>query len=159
MWPIKKTAKEAEIQWRWFRMSLSRHLCHFGQCRQSFWVVTWPVYDHLEFKAKIGQKWPKRAPNDRNWPECLKSDIAIIASPFQYWGHAFASPSNVSSWDLVKSRSNLISSVYFYCIVLIFCTINHRQLEYIWSWQYMQYMELPSLTVGEVPKRSESNTW
>ena len=42
---------------------------------RSFWVVTWPVYDHLEFKAKIGPKWPKRAPNDRNWPECLKSDI------------------------------------------------------------------------------------
>ena len=42
---------------------------------RSFWVVTWPVLDHLEFKAKIGQKWPKRAPNDRNWPECLKSDI------------------------------------------------------------------------------------
>ena len=34
---------------------------------RSFWVVTWPVYDHLEFKAKIGQKWPKRAPNDFYW--------------------------------------------------------------------------------------------
>ena len=42
---------------------------------RSFWVVAWPVYDHLELKAKIGPKWPKRAPNDRNWPECLKSDI------------------------------------------------------------------------------------
>ena len=25
--------------------------------------------------AKSGQKWLNRAPNDRNWPECLKSDI------------------------------------------------------------------------------------
>ena len=32
-------------------------------------------YDNFEFKAKIGQKWPRRAPNDQNWPESLKSDI------------------------------------------------------------------------------------
>ena len=42
---------------------------------QSFWVVTWPVKDNFEFWAKIGQKWPKKAPNDQKWPECLKSDI------------------------------------------------------------------------------------
>ena len=42
---------------------------------RSFWVVTWPVYNILEFKAKSGQKWPKKAPNDRHWPECVKSDI------------------------------------------------------------------------------------
>ena len=42
---------------------------------QSFWVVTWPVCDSFEFGAKIGQKWPKKAPNDQKWPEYLKSDI------------------------------------------------------------------------------------
>ena len=41
----------------------------------SFWVVTWLVCNNFEFGAKIGQKWPKSAPNDRNWPECLKSYI------------------------------------------------------------------------------------
>ena len=34
-----------------------------------FWVVIWPVYD------KSGQKWPKKAQNDRTWSEYLKSDI------------------------------------------------------------------------------------
>ena len=102
---------------------------------QSIWVVTWPIYDNLEFWAKFckkrpkmaekgpkwqkmvwisdkwhskpspsdfcsscdcfewsydqfmtiltlgpklaksGQKWPKKAPNDRKWSECLKNDI------------------------------------------------------------------------------------
>ena len=27
--------------------------------------------DNFEFGAKIGQKWPKKAPNDQKWPECL----------------------------------------------------------------------------------------
>ena len=41
---------------------------------RSFWVVTWLACDNFEFGAKIGkngQKWPKKAPNDRKWPECL----------------------------------------------------------------------------------------
>ena len=45
---------------------------------RSIWVVTWPIYDNLEFWAKFcqkGQKWPKKAPNDRKWSECLKNDI------------------------------------------------------------------------------------
>ena len=40
-----------------------------------FWVVIWPVYDNFDFGAKIGQKWPKKAQNDRTWSEYLKSDI------------------------------------------------------------------------------------
>ena len=42
---------------------------------RSFWVVTWPVYNNLEFKAKIGHKWPERASNDWNCPECVKNGI------------------------------------------------------------------------------------
>ena len=42
---------------------------------RSFWVVTWLVYDNFEFGPKIGQKWPKKAPNDQKWPESPKSDI------------------------------------------------------------------------------------
>ena len=43
---------------------------------RSFWVVTWLLTcDNFEFGAKIGQKWPTKAPDDQKWPECLKSDI------------------------------------------------------------------------------------
>ena len=42
---------------------------------RSFWVVTWPVYINFDFGTKSGQKWPKKGPNDQNWPKCLKNDI------------------------------------------------------------------------------------
>ena len=48
MWPLKMTAGEAEIQWRWFRMSLFRHSGHF-----------WP------FGAFFGHFWPILAPNSK----------------------------------------------------------------------------------------------
>ena len=117
MWPLKKTAREAEIQWRWFPMAISRGSGHFRpfcvilgplraifgpehkivanwSCDTSKWlqdkqksdgdgfrchfqdiyVILGNVENH-KFWAQIGQKWPKKAPNDRNWPECLKNDI------------------------------------------------------------------------------------
>ena len=48
MWPLKMTAREAEIQWRWFRMSLFRHS---GQFRS--------------FGALFGHFWPILALNSR----------------------------------------------------------------------------------------------
>ena len=33
---------------------------------QSFWVVTWPVYDNFEF---LGQNWPKMAEKGPKWPK------------------------------------------------------------------------------------------
>ena len=71
---------------------------------RSFWVVTWLVCDSFEFGAKIsqnGQNWPKKAPNDRKWPECLWNDwnwlnwcwhssyrpiLSACASFIQQWG-------------------------------------------------------------------------
>ena len=117
MRPLKKTAREAEIQWRWFQVAISMGWGHFrpfcvilGPLRAIFGpkhkiVANWScdtskwlqdeqksdgdgfgchfqdIYvisdnvDNLKFWAQIGQKWPKKAPNDRNWPECLKNDI------------------------------------------------------------------------------------
>ena len=48
MWPLKMTAREAEIQWRWFRMSLFRHSGHFWS-----------------FGAFFGHFWPILAPNSK----------------------------------------------------------------------------------------------
>ena len=42
---------------------------------QSFWVVTWPVYDNFEFGAKIGQKWSKMAQNTENGLDVWKNNI------------------------------------------------------------------------------------
>ena len=45
MWPLKMTAREAEIQWRWFRMSLFRHSGHFwsfGAFFSHFWPILAP---------------------------------------------------------------------------------------------------------------------
>ena len=45
---LKMTAREAEIQWRWFRMSLFRHSGHFWS-----------------FGAFFGHFWPILAPNSK----------------------------------------------------------------------------------------------
>ena len=110
LWHLKTITRRAEIWWRWFQMSLSRHLGHFGQKLCYFgahWSHFWPQNDtkwpemtwthwnchlkpssvdfclscgHFEWShdqfttilslgpklAKSSQKWPKKAPNDRN---------------------------------------------------------------------------------------------
>ena len=109
MWPLEKTAKEAEIQWRWFRMSLFRHSGHFWSFG-AFFSHFWPI---LAQKLKIVQKWP----------ECLKSDIqnhfhwisallAVILSghmtslrQFWIWGHKLAwnGPKRAPKWPQMTS--------------------------------------------------------
>ena len=126
LWHLKMIARRADIWWRWFQMSLSRHLDHFGQYRQSWvWGPNWPKvaekgpkwpklswksekwhpkpspfdfcfscgHFEFEFGAKISQNcqnWPKKAPNDRKWPECLNmTNIyrfgVVIALTDQFW--------------------------------------------------------------------------
>ena len=46
---------------------------------QSFWVVTWPVYDNFEFGAEIGQKWSKMAPNTENGLDVWKMTSVTIS--------------------------------------------------------------------------------
>ena len=52
----------------WISASLAIILSgHMTSLRQVWvWGQNW---------LKNGQKWPKKAPNDQNWPECLKSNI------------------------------------------------------------------------------------
>ena len=57
MWPLKMIAREAEIQWRWFRMSLFRysdHVWSFG----AFFGHFWPLLATFCPKLKIVENWP-----------------------------------------------------------------------------------------------------
>ena len=47
---------------------------------QSFWVVTWPVYDKFEFGAKIGWKMAK---NGRKRPQMAKNDLNVWKMTFE----------------------------------------------------------------------------
>ena len=56
MWPLKMIAREAEIQWRWFRMSLFRYSDHV----RSFWAFFghfWPLLANFGPKVKIVINW------------------------------------------------------------------------------------------------------
>ena len=56
MWPLKMIAREAEIQWRWFRMSLFRYSDHV----RSFWAFFgrfWPLLANFGPKLKIVINW------------------------------------------------------------------------------------------------------
>ena len=69
MWPLKMTAREAEIQWRWFRMSLLRHSGHF--------------WSFGAFSAIFCQFWPQTQ-NCRKlimWP--LKNDRKRSRNPME----------------------------------------------------------------------------
>ena len=74
MWPLKMTAREAEIQWRWFWMLLFRHsgqywsfgafFGHFWPFFSQFWLQTqtcrklvmWPL-KMMARKAEIQWRW------------------------------------------------------------------------------------------------------
>ena len=62
MWPLKMTAREAEIHWRWFQMAISMDSGHF---RPSCVI--------------LGPKWLQWAPKLHNlytkWPRLFESDI------------------------------------------------------------------------------------
>ena len=56
MWPLKMIAREAEIQWRWFQMSLFRYSDHV----RSFWAFFghfWPLLANFGPKVKIVINW------------------------------------------------------------------------------------------------------
>ena len=60
MWPLKMTTREAEIQWRWFRMSLFRYSGHFGSFG-AFFGHFWPFFSQFWPQTQTCRKlvmWP-----------------------------------------------------------------------------------------------------
>ena len=79
MWPLKMTAREAEIQWRWFRMSLFRHSGHFWSFG-AFFGHFWPIFGP-KFKIVLNwscdySKWlQEKQKSDKDGFGCHYSDI------------------------------------------------------------------------------------
>ena len=79
MWPLKTTARGAEIQWRWFRKSIWRRSGHF----RTIWDhlrLFWGYFCHFWAKtASNGPKWQKLAQNvpemALNNPEIAQNDL------------------------------------------------------------------------------------
>ena len=89
MWPLKMIAREAEIQWRWFRMSLFRYSDHV----RSFWAFFghfWPLLANFGPKVKIVINWSydhskqsqDEQKSDGDGLECHLSDIQTIFCHF-----------------------------------------------------------------------------
>ena len=82
MWPLKMTARRAEIQWKWFRMTILMSSCHF----RPFCVILGPLRAILGPKHKIAADWScdtSKRSQDRNLME-LVSDVTFKTSK-SFW--------------------------------------------------------------------------
>ena len=132
MWPLKMIAREAEIQWRWFRMSLFRYSDHV----RSFWAFFghfWPLLANFGPKVKIvinwsydHSKWPqeKQKPNGDGLG-CHFSDIQAYFGHFEPFLAIFD-----QFWPLTKNCRKLV--------IWPLKTIT-RRAEIRWTWFRMSF--------------------
>ena len=177
MWPLKTTARGAEIRWRWFRKSLWTHWGHFGQFRGHFGAILGPFWANLWPRTQNCCRlvmWPLKttARGAEFWWRWFRKSLWRHWGHFrQFWGHfgVISGPfltlkSNSLQTSLVTTQNDCKRSRMQMKMVLRFNSkmfrsfwgLKWRQMTLKWPGNCRKVLEMASMSSRLLLKSSPS---